>query len=262
MGEYWTSVEQELEGNKPETMGKGFWNDLAVNGDLTEEDMRKYGEFFNWRKLSDHQKMSLDFIRENADRVHWDRITQRIKMTEDFIDEFADKVTWDYVWSYQSVSEAFIERHAKEANWDRIARIQRYSIDFAVKHADVIPLEKALAYCKKKITDEWIDKHLDIINEKHEDKYGIYNNNSWGALACHCKWSEEFMIKHAKYFDKNAWKSISWHQKMGEDFIRKYAKKLDWWSLWHNKKIGNLNREFVREMKKNGVDVGVYYKDY
>lgn len=258
----YTDINFELSGFKPEQMKQNFWDDLAVHGTISEEDMMKYGEYFNWRKLSDHQKMSLDFIRENADRVHWDRITQRIKMTEDFIEEFADKVTWDYVWSYQRVSEKFIEKHKDKANWDRIIRLQRYSIDFAVKHADVMPLEKVLAYCKKKITDKWIEEHLDVINAVHEDKYGFEKYNSWGSLAYHCKWSEEFMRKHAKYFDKNAWKMISQYQNMSLDFIRKYCKKLDFFWLWHNVKVGKLPKEFIQEMKEKGVKLKDYYEKY
>ena len=226
-----------------------------------ENDMRKYGEYFNWRKLSDHQKMSLDFVRENADRVHWDRITQRIKMTDDFIEEFKDKVTWDYVWSYQYVTEKFIENHMDKADWDRIARYQRYSMDFAIKHQDKIELDTAFAYCKKKISEKWIEEHLDLINGKYHDKYKCNNYKAWGSILQRNKFDEEFHNKYMKYYDDYAWRILSQYQKVSLDFIEKHAKKISWFWLWHNNNVA-VNKDFIKKIKAKGIDVGPYYKNY
>ena len=225
MGEYWTSVEQELEGNKPETMGKGFWNDLAVNGDLTEEDMRKYGEFFNWRKLSDHQKMSESFIRENAERVHWDRITQRIQMSTNFIEEFQDKVVWDYVWSYQrKLPIDFIKRHLighGRVDWDRIVMYQKLTEDFIIDHIDDLHLDRVLSYQKPK--REFFNRLYAYCMSHFSDiqTHGLEKRLLWWEITTYKKVSEEDCLKYVELkikedYGTNGWNVVLEHQFLSE----------------------------------------------
>ena len=44
----------------------------------------------NWYNISEHQKLSEDFIREFEDEVHWGRISSEQNLSEDFIREFKE----------------------------------------------------------------------------------------------------------------------------------------------------------------------------
>lgn len=269
--EYWTSVEQELEGNKPEDMGKGFWNDLAVHGNLTEDDMRKYEDFFNWRKLSDHQQMSESFIRENADRVHWDRITQRIRMSEDFIEEFQDKVVWDYVWSYQKKLPCnFIERHLKghgRIDWNRIVMYQKLDDKFILNHVKDLQIgyimeyqkpnkdlmEKLHAYCKANMNKndfkEWERSYLNHkitrfqLTEKEIEKFVElrtkmgWGGGGWCTVLEHQQLKEDFIEKHYKDIIKQDNYYLWLKQHLDEKFLKKHKKDVKWNLIWNNKKI-------------------------
>lgn len=265
-------VEKILNGKDPAEEGKGFWNDLAVNGNLSEEDMRKYEDFFNWRKLSDHQVMSENFIREYQDMVHWDRISQRMKLSEDFLDEFRDKVTWDYVWSYQKkLSCKFIENHlscCERVDWNRIVMYQKLDDEFIKRHiGDISPssvmeyqkpnqetakfiLEWGLnhykdydqfhfknnfyfQYCKRfQMTDEEI---LDWVESKAKQGWG--GRGWWTILQCQHK-DESFWEKHYKEIKKDQSLNVLWRkQKLSEQFLKKHIKDVDWKEIKDNKKI-------------------------
>ena len=277
-------VEKILNGKDPAKKGKGFWNDLAVHWELSEDDMRKYAEFFNWRKLSDHQKnMSESFIRENADRVHWDRISQRIQMSEDFIDEFKDKVTWDYIWSYQRhLSCKFIENHlscCKRVDWNRIVMYQRLTDDFMKKHIDDLSIGNVIEYQKLKLDMvEFIESYIKTLPEKdranNEEKILCYKiekfdvtekemlryiklrgNRGWGGkgwwiILQHQKLSEEFLEKNYDKI-KNDYNSINdlWrHQPLSEEFLKKHKKDVKWDKVKDNRKIKKT--EWIKERLK------------
>ena len=62
----------------------------------------------DWYYISEHKKLSEEFIREFQDKFDWESISINQKLSEDFIREFKDKIDWKVVSSHQKLSEDFI----------------------------------------------------------------------------------------------------------------------------------------------------------
>ena len=48
----------------------------------------------NWKKISQYEKLSEEFIEKFKDKVNFWRISQYQKLSEEFIQKFQDKVNW------------------------------------------------------------------------------------------------------------------------------------------------------------------------
>ena len=63
-----------------------------------------------WCKISQHEKLSEDFIREFQDYVSWIYVSQYQTLSEPFIREFQDRVEWVYISrKHQTLSDTFLE---------------------------------------------------------------------------------------------------------------------------------------------------------
>jgi hypothetical protein len=70
-----------------------------------------------WKRISQHQKLSEDFIREYQDKVDWGYISIHQTLSEEFIREFKDKVNWTLISKYQKLSEDFIREFQDKVYW-------------------------------------------------------------------------------------------------------------------------------------------------
>ena len=68
------------------------------------------GHVINWSCVSLDGNLSEDFIRKFQDKVNWTYITRYQKLSESFIEEFQDKIDWRYISYYQILSENFIRK--------------------------------------------------------------------------------------------------------------------------------------------------------
>jgi hypothetical protein len=89
-----------------------------------------------WSGISQHQKLSEDFIREFKNDVDWDYISSYQRLSEDFIREFQDRVNWYWISIFQKLSENFIREFKDKVNWGYISLYQKLSEEFKKEFQD------------------------------------------------------------------------------------------------------------------------------
>ena len=84
----------------------------------------------NWKKISQYEKLSEEFIEKFKDKVNFWRISQYQKLSEEFIQKFQDKVNWSCISQYQKLNEEFIKKFQDKVNWIHISQYQKLSEEF------------------------------------------------------------------------------------------------------------------------------------
>ena len=92
------------------------WKRLSERQTLSEDFIREFQDRVDWWGISYGQKLSEHFIREFQDKVSWKRISYRQKLSEDFIREFQDEFDWCYISWDQKLSEGFISEFQDRLN--------------------------------------------------------------------------------------------------------------------------------------------------
>ena len=206
-----------------DTIKKSWWKYYAKHENLSEADMEKYADYFDWTILCCNQYMSEDFIRKFFNRIDVASILSHKKLSEELIEEICwccEYTEWKNVWEYQKVSEAFIEKHIKHAVWHFIPRYQKLSKEFWMKYWN--KMDKEIFFEKVNLKEGEIRTYIEKAVKDKPEYEGIY------------------------------WAAISEHQKMSEDFIREFASKIKWYHLADNKKKLHLSKEFKNEMLNAG----------
>lgn len=57
-----------------------FWDKISMEL-LSEEFMREFADFLDWKLISDMQEMSADFILEFKDKIVWSRLVYNKKLS-------------------------------------------------------------------------------------------------------------------------------------------------------------------------------------
>ena len=63
----------------------------------------------NWKKISQYEKLSEEFIEKFKDKVNFWRISQYQKLSEEFIQKFQDKVNWYHIYE-KHLFQTFVSR--------------------------------------------------------------------------------------------------------------------------------------------------------
>ena len=157
-------------------------------------------DYYNWKSLSRHERLTEDFIREFKDKVDWDLIGQYQHLSEDFIWEFKDKVNWAAISERQRLSEKFIGDFADEVFWYCISKSQQLSEDFIREFTDKVDWswismhqrlsEDFIREFKDKVNWYWISKYQHL-SERFIEEYKVRLNMASIADSWHYKSVEE-----------------------------------------------------------------------
>ena len=142
----------------------------------------------------------------------WSVISEHVKMSEDFIAKFSDLVDWTKVSEYQTLSESFIERYSDRVNWREISFYQQLSDAFTYKFYDKLDINRVIENSIS-ISEDFIANNTDKMTEY-----------SWCRISYSRKLSEEFIKKFA---DKLDWDNILEHQSLSEEFRKEFSYKLE-----------------------------------
>jgi hypothetical protein len=114
------------------------WIELSEHKRLSEDFIRVFQDYVDWYYISIYQKLSEEFIREFKEEVIWTYISQHQKLSETFIKEFKNELDWDYITEYQSLSEEFIQEFQHQVDWTMISGKFILTDEFLFKYSDKI----------------------------------------------------------------------------------------------------------------------------
>ncbi len=139
------------------------WSKVSEHQKLSEDFIKEFQNKLNWNCISENQKLSEDFIIEFQNRVNWYRISESQKLSEKFIREFQDKVDWFYISKYQKLSEKFIREFQSKVNWYYIVKYQKLSESFIREFKNKVDWGRISEYQKlsKKFRNEF-----ELVNNK------------------------------------------------------------------------------------------------
>lgn len=156
-----------------------------------------------------------NITREEAMRLSprdWSIISEHKKMSEDFISKFADMVDWTRISEHQILSESFIERFADRVNWREISFYQQLSDDFCYKFYDKLDINRVIENSSS-ISEDFIRSNTDKMTEY-----------SWCRISYSRNLSEEFI---REFQDKLDWDNIFDNQDLSEEFRKEFSYKLE-----------------------------------
>ena len=106
----------------------------ALGKVITEDNKSVTNKIKIIEEIKDIEK----FFDENIDNfvVDWDYISEHQRLSEEFIEKYIDKVDWYYISIYQTLSEEFIEKHIDKVYWGCISIYQTLSEEFIEKYSD------------------------------------------------------------------------------------------------------------------------------
>ena len=190
---------------------------ICLKETLTEDFMRKYSGYLNWKLLSQNQKMSEDFCLEFYDKIDWMTILNRGFISENFLRNHSNVIKWDYVSrSQMNLSIDFVREFQDKIEW-RGFSFNHYNLpmSFLEEFKNKIDWTNLL-YRTKNLDEEFVRKHLTDLNKTY---------SFWRDVASHIQLSEKFLIEYTEKLD---WRNISQYQTLSEEFIHNYKDKVYW----------------------------------
>ena len=136
---------------------------LKVDEEFIRNNQDQF-DWVNWVYVSEHAKMSENFIREFKDKVNWEEISCHQKLSENFIREFQDKINWDYISYYQKLSEDFIREFKYKINWDYL--LEKYGYELNDKYQI-----KSINYNFQIVYDDYISYYAKIVSDNYCSDY-------------------------------------------------------------------------------------------
>lgn len=156
-----------------------------------------------------------NITREEAIRLShgdWSIISEHVKLSEDFIAKFADMVDWTKISECQTLSESFIERFADKVNWREISFYQNLSDNFVAKFYNKLDINRVIENSSS-ISEDFIRSNTDKMTEY-----------SWCIISCNRRLSEEFI---REFQDKLDWDNIFDNQDLSEEFRKEFSYKFE-----------------------------------
>lgn len=142
----------------------------------------------------------------------WSIISEHKKLSENFIAKFADMVDWTKISEHQTLSESFIEKYSDRVNWREISFYQNLSDGFVTKFYNKLDINRVIENSSS-ISEDFIRSNTDKMTEY-----------SWCRISYSRKLSEEFIKKFA---DKLDWDNVFEHQDLSEEFRKEFSYKLE-----------------------------------
>ena len=163
------------------------WEYISEHQKLSEDFIREFQDKVDWEYISAYQKLSEDFIREFQDEVNWYEISKNQKLSEDFIREFQDKVDWNWISLNQKLSEDFIKEFQDKVDWSYISTYQNLSEDFIREFQDKVDWNCISKY--QKLSEDFIKE----FNLKIDEDNWLYKTTEFkkeqvikcGLYECH-----------------------------------------------------------------------------
>jgi hypothetical protein len=97
-------------------LSKRDWDEISEHKKLSEEFIEEFKSEVDWINITMHQKLSENFFRKFEESVYWSVINYQI-ISEDFIREFEDRLSWNLISRHQKMSEDFICEFQHKINW-------------------------------------------------------------------------------------------------------------------------------------------------
>ena len=142
----------------------------------------------------------------------WSVISEHKKLTEDFIAKFHNFVDWTRISEHQTLSESFIERFADRVNWREISFYQNLSDNFVAKFYDKLDINRVIENSIG-ISEDFITNNIDKMTEY-----------SWCIISSNRRLSEKFI---REFQDKLDWDNIFEHQDLSDEFRKEFSYKLE-----------------------------------
>lgn len=137
------------------------WGYISMNPNLTENFIRRYNGFLNFKNISSNSVLSESFIEEFSDKLNWSVMSSHQYLTERLMEKYVSKIPWGTVSQYQPMSEEFIRKYEDRVNWSCISAHQLLSWDFILEFKDRLDWGK-ISIQQPYINSEYerIDKEL------------------------------------------------------------------------------------------------------
>jgi len=152
---------------------KRIWLEISQHQKLSENFIKEFRNKVSWYYISRRQRLSENFIKEFRNKVSWYYISRYQKLSEDFIREFKDEVDWSNISKYQTLSEDFIREFKDRVDWIFISRHQKLSEDFIKEFQDKVYWREICIHqtLSKKFLKEFSDKiNIKLYNKVHQKK--------------------------------------------------------------------------------------------
>ena len=154
---------------------KRHWRHISNHLKLSEDFIREFKDYVDWNYISRYQKLSEDFIREFKNRVNWYWISASQKLSENFIREFNDYMDWDWISKCQKLSEDFIREFKDKVDWYYISKHQKLSNKFIEEFKDKLYIDVIKESWHYKTTEEKKQAVIDTgLYECHENYFIAY----------------------------------------------------------------------------------------
>ncbi len=201
---------------------------------ISEKNITKYFQNFDFAIISESQNLSENFIRKFKNYgLDWSAISSNQNLSEEFIDEMNKYVDWKNITKYQqkNLSWKFIEKYKHHMDWFIISSQYKLTEKKIEKYYDFIDWHKISA--RPILSEAFLRKHI--------NKFNLFE------ICKNQKVSSQFITEYADKMDcgkgwqLDCWLACSFNQRIKKDekFIEDFNDELDWQGLIMNQKISD-----------------------
>lgn len=208
---------------------------------LPEEFIRKYERYLDILYIAYNNEIPLDILEkyipdsDTDDSTDVDNLISQ-PITEDILDKYRDKFYTEdghLIVNAINFSEEFIIRYAESiVGWNTVSKWENLKLDFIDKYQDYVDWHAILSV--QNLTDSFIETH----------KNRIIGNVQWTRALLRPSITEAYI---EEYIDKFDWSMVnvstiynSSISHVSEKFLIKYSDKVNWYSIYSNKKLSEV----------------------
>ncbi len=187
-----------------------------------------------WKKISEREPLSEQFLADQARNVYWQEVSKHQQLSEGFIRQYSGFLYWDEVLIHQKLSERFIEEFSSSKKWQaqehQLSAKQLKALNTHGRPFDEREYWQLVS--TKRLSPMFIEKHQALLDwqllsdhqelpmsliDRHADKV------DWLAVTRGQKLTERFIEKHRGQVE---WETLSFHQELSERFINRHSEKM------------------------------------
>lgn len=213
----------------PSKFSKEQITDMCRNQKLTEDFMRTYAKWLDWKAISVDQELTEEFMDEMHDYIYFEAICVWFKhphFSDWFMDKYKDYLDWESLARYcTSLTKDFIYSHM-----DYIRINDLLKNEWVMKNLKTIELISD--YLKFHYT-ALFDWNYPAFNDITKEFVREYKDNitNWRHVISHFADDMDFHNEFHDYYTDNEWIYLSEHSSSYSfDFIMKYVDK---WNYKH-----------------------------
>ncbi len=187
-----------------------------------------------WKKISEEEPLSEQFLAEQARNVHWQAVSKHQQLSEGFIRQYSGFLYWDEILRHQKLSERFLEEFSTPEKW-QAQENQLSPKQLKALKAHNRPFDEREYWqlvSAKRVSPMFIEKHQErvdwpTLSDQQELPLSLINRHAdkvdWLAVTRGQKLTERFIEKHKGRVE---WETLSFHQELSERFINRHSDKM------------------------------------